>query len=77
MQCNTEVRVKVSIMKTMEVGMILNVTIVMAQEGIQTRLMLMVKRLRLTLPMDSILALVSLKNQTSENFLVLKYIINY
>lgn len=77
MQCNTEVRVKVSIMKTMEVGMILNVTIVMAQEGIQTRLMLMVKRLRLILPMDSILALVSLKNQTSENFLVLKYIINY
>jgi len=68
MQCNTEVRVKVSIMKTMEVGMILNVTIVMAQEGIQTRLMLMVKRLRLILPMDSILALVSLKNQTSENF---------
>jgi len=54
---NTEDRVKISIMKTMEVGMILNVTIVMAQEGIQTRLMPMVKRLRLIPLMDSILAL--------------------
>jgi len=54
---NTEDRVKISIMKTMEVGMILNVTIVMAQEGIQTRLMPMVKRLRLIPPMDSILVL--------------------
>jgi len=54
---NTEDRVKISIMKTMEVGMILNVTIVMAQEGIQTRLMPMVKTLRLIPLMDSILAL--------------------
>lgn len=63
---NTEDRVKISVMKTMEVGMILNVTIVMAQEGIQTRLMPMVKRLRLIPHMDSILALASLINQTSE-----------